>query len=82
MRTEYQLGTELYKKLHKSIQYNHSKKSRDFYLFMEELPYKLKVELAMEIHKKIYKTVNFFQNKEKNFIVWIVTLLRPSFIQE
>jgi len=27
---------------------------------MEELPYKLKVELAMEIHKKIYKTVSFF----------------------
>jgi len=27
---------------------------------MEELPYKLKVELAMEIHKKIYNTVNFF----------------------
>jgi hypothetical protein len=49
---------------------------------MEELPYKLKVELAMEIHKKIYKTVSFFQNKEKNFIVWIVTLLRPSFVQE
>jgi hypothetical protein len=60
MRTEYQLGTDLYKKLHKSIKYNHSKKSRDFYLFMEELPYKLKVELAMEIHKKIYNTVNFF----------------------
>ena len=49
---------------------------------MEELPYKLKVELAMEIHKKIYKTVSFFKHKEKNFIVWIVTLLRPSFVQE
>ena len=49
---------------------------------MEELPYKLRVEFAMEIHKKIYRTVSFFQNKEKNFIVWIVTLLRPSFVQE
>ena len=49
---------------------------------MEELPYKLKVELAIEIHKKIYNSVSFFQNREKNFIVWIVTLLRPSFIQE
>jgi hypothetical protein len=54
MRQEYQIGTDLYKKLHKSIQYNHSKKSRDFYMFIEELPYKLKVEFAMEIHKKIY----------------------------
>ena len=49
---------------------------------MEELTYKLKVKLAIEIHKNIYMTISFFQNKEKNFIVWIVTLLRPSFVQE
>lgn len=82
MKAEYKIDPDLYKRLGKSVRYNHSKKSRDFYLFMEELPYKLKVELAMEIHKKIYQTVYFFQGKEKNFIVWIVTLLRPSFINE
>lgn len=44
---------------------------------MDELPYKLRVELAMEIHKKIYETVNFFKDKEKSFIAWIGKLLRP-----
>jgi hypothetical protein len=54
MKAEYKIEADLYKRLSKSVRYNHTKKSRDFYLFMEELPYKLKVELAMEIHKKIY----------------------------
>ena len=59
------------------INKDHSKKSRDFTQFMEELPYKLRMELAMEIHKKIYQTVAFFKYKEKSFIAWIGKLLRP-----
>jgi hypothetical protein len=60
IKAEFNIQPELYKKLTKSVKFNHSKKSRDIYLFMEELPYKLKVELAMEIHKKIYQTLHFF----------------------
>jgi hypothetical protein len=82
IKVEYNLKPELFKKLTNSVRYNHSKKSRDFYLFMEELPYKLKVELAMEIHKKIYHTVIFFQGKDKNFIGWLSTMLRPIYVQE
>ena len=80
IRVEYNLEPELIKKLTKTVRFNHSKKSRDFYLFMEELPYKLKVELAMEIHKKIYKTVIFFQDKDKNFIAWLSTMLKPIYV--
>jgi hypothetical protein len=49
---------------------------------MDELPYKLKVELAMEIHKRIYETINFLKFKEKSFIAWIGKLLRPINVQE
>lgn len=28
---------------------------------MDELPYKLKIELAMEIHKDIYRDIEFFK---------------------
>lgn len=49
---------------------------------MEELPYKLKIELAMEIHKKIYRTIEFFKYKEKSFIAWVGPLLRPHKIAE
>jgi hypothetical protein len=82
IKVEYNLKPELFKKLTNSVRFNHSKKSRDFYLFMEELPYKLKVELAMEIHKKIYRTVLFFKDKDKNFIAWLSTMLRPIYVQE
>jgi len=49
---------------------------------MEELPYKLKIELAMEIHKNIYRTIEFFKYKEKSFIAWVGPLLRPHKIAE
>jgi Ion channel len=79
---EYDININLFRKLIQSINYDHSKKSRDFTHFMDELPYKLRVELAMEIHKKIYQTVAFFQNKDKSFIAWIGKLLRPINVQE
>jgi hypothetical protein len=71
------LNSELFKKLIRSINYDHNKKMRDFDFFMDDLPYKLKIELALEIHKKIYETVEFLKNKDKSFVVWIVKFLRP-----
>jgi|LauGreDrversion4_2_1035121.scaffolds.fasta_scaffold121866_2 hypothetical protein len=49
---------------------------------MTEIPYKLRIDLAMEIHKNIYNTIDFFKFKEKNFIAWIGPLLRPIGISE
>ena len=49
---------------------------------MDELPHKIKIELAMEIHKRMYETIGFFRNKEKSFIAWIGTVLRPMIAQE
>lgn len=50
----------MYDKLRKAIKYDHSKNSKDIIDFMNELPHKLKIELAMEIHKEIYNGINFF----------------------
>lgn len=49
---------------------------------MAELPHKLKLELAMQIHHKMYASVKFFDLKEKSFIVWMDTVMRPLNIQE
>ena len=38
---------------------------------MEELPRKLKLELAMVIHQSMYSDVTFFKNKDRSFIAWI-----------
>ena len=45
--------------------------------FVEELPYKLRIELASRIHKKILAAVNFFKDKPKDFIAFIGHRLRP-----
>jgi CRP-like cAMP-binding protein len=50
--------------------------------FVDELPYKLRLDLAMEIHKNIYNTIDFFKNKERSFIAWIGPLLKPNHTQE
>lgn len=49
---------------------------------MDELPYKLKIELAMEIHKDIYRNIEFFKYQEKNFIMWIGPQLKPYLVSE
>ena len=51
-------------------------------MFLDELPYKIKIELATEIHKHMFESVRFFQGKEKTFIAWIGTVLRPMNISE
>jgi hypothetical protein len=33
---------------------------------MEELPYKLKIDLAMEIHKNIYVNIDLFKCRDKS----------------
>jgi hypothetical protein len=77
IQIEYEIDIELFNKLAKTIKYDHTKKKRDILQFIEELPHKLKLELAMVIHLKMYATVDFFMGKDKSFIAWIVTLIRP-----
>ena len=45
--------------------------------FVEELPYKLRIELAYRIHQKIWSCVNFFKEKPKDFIAFVGHRLRP-----
>lgn len=49
---------------------------------MEELPHKLKLELAMVMIKQMYASVSFFQDKEKSFIAWIARLIRPMNVED
>ena len=49
---------------------------------MDELPYKLRIELAFEIHKDLYTEIEFFNDKDKSFIAWVGPLLKPIFCSE
>ena len=60
----------------KTLRYDHSKKSKDAIQFMDELPHKLKLELAMSIYQKKFFNVKFFDKKEKSFIIWVGTAIR------
>ena len=78
IKREHNLSHELFHKLVRSISYDFSNTGhRDVKSFMHELPYKLKVELAMEIHRSLYETIGFFKNREQSFITWVGATLRP-----
>ncbi|TNV85871.1 hypothetical protein FGO68_gene14280 [Halteria grandinella] len=79
---DYDLDVGLFRKLVKNIKYDHSRKQKDMVQFMEELPHKLKVELAFAVHQKMYKQVKFFEQKERSFIAWITKILKPSKIDD
>jgi hypothetical protein len=49
---------------------------------MDELPHKLKLELAMIMVKRMYSNVAFFKGKEKTFIAWITHLVKPLNIED
>ena len=51
---------------------------------MEDLPHKMRLELAMIIHLKMYASVNYFKGKEKDksFIGWMSSLLKPINIDD
>jgi len=82
IQTDYNIDLNLYNKCVRTVHYDHSKKSKDFILFLSELPHKIKMELAMKIHEQMYLTIKFFKDKEQSFIAWIGTLLRPLNVQE
>ena len=46
---EYELPIELYARLKKSLNYNFGKDVIETNKFLEELPYKLKIELSLKI---------------------------------
>lgn len=75
---EYKISKNLYNNLVKSIRYDQSKKSKDLSQFMNELPYKLKIELAFFINKKLISEIIFFKDKnDQTFIAWIGEVLKP-----
>eukprot|EP00347_Sterkiella_histriomuscorum_P023005 403336321 len=82
IREQHKIGPELFDELRKAIKYDHSKNHKDKIQFMEELPQKLKIELAMEIHKDIYHNIDFFKHQDKDFIFWVGPLLKHMQVSE
>lgn len=60
IQAEYQIDKELFNKIVKAVKYDHRQNAKDVHEFMEELPSKLRIELAMAIHKKMYSNIKFF----------------------
>jgi CRP-like cAMP-binding protein len=49
---------------------------------MNELPHKLRLELAMQINKKMYSSVKFLEKKQMSFVAWVGSVIHPMTVQE
>lgn len=50
---------------------------QDTVSFINELPHKLRIELAFRIHKKVLSGIEFFVDRPKDFIAFVGNLLHP-----
>ena len=57
---KYNLPNDLYSRLKQSFRFNQSKEAEDLNQFLEELPYKLKIELSIYLYEKTYSNITFF----------------------
>ncbi len=77
IQAEYDIKNGLFERLAKTIRYDHTKRSKNFHTFIEELPPKLRMELAAVMHKKMYSCITFFKKQDSLFLAWIGTVIRP-----
>ena len=54
---------------------------QDTVTFINDLPHKLRIELAFRIHKKVLSGISFFQDRPKDFIAFVGNLLQPMHAQ-
>ena len=78
---ETHLPREMRQRLRKVFEYNNTKISFESVSHIkeifEELPLKIRCEVALAMHHGALKMIHFFQNKDPTFIVAIVPLLKP-----
>ena len=82
LKEEYDMDLNLFNKLARTIKYDHKKKTRDLESFLDELPHKLRTELAMLIHHQVYSRIYFFKDKETNFLSWVSTIIKTINFEE
>lgn len=76
------LPQSLYTKCKKSLGYIKNDQSDELNQCLENLPYKLRVELTLHIYEQRYKNITFFYGKTPSFISWMCTLLKPMSFDE
>lgn len=71
LKREFNLGTDLYMRLQKTLKYDHSRNAMDRFEFLKELPQNLKLELSYIMHEEIIKQFPFFQGQPRQFVAYI-----------
>ena len=83
LQEDYKIQSDLYDKIVKAMQYGHKsiRSTKSLVDFLEELPTKLKMDLALYIHEYQYGNIMFFKPQNPNFKSWIGTYLKPLNVQ-
>ena len=73
----------LYLKVKRSVAFAVDNSSEETNRFIQDLPFKLKVEISQLIFENHYKHLKFFKDGKhsSSFIAWICPLLQPRYVE-
>lgn len=60
------------------MKYDYHRDKNDINQFVDELPYKAKLQVSLFIHEDTYKRIDIFRQRSSAFISWICPLLKPG----
>ena len=82
IRSKYEINPLLYEDLMQSIVFETEMDKTNIMDFVKTLPRRLKVELTVIIHHNTIAKINYFKNKEKDFIAFVGPMLDPYSFKE
>lgn len=79
---EYCLPLDLYIKTKKAMGYEKQNDINDVTSFLDDLPHKIKTEVALYVYESRYQKIKFFKDRNVSFVLWMCPLLKPLIFQE
>ncbi len=76
-KENFELNEDLYMRIKHAIKFKNSQRDNDSEDFLQDLPPKLRIDLAYIVHIKNIQKFNFFRNKSKKFAAIIAQLFKP-----
>ena len=76
LRVDYRIGQKLFDDLSAALKFDHTRNIGSTINFVNELPYRLRIDLAAKIHQKLIFNIPFFRHRPKDFIAFVGPLLR------
>lgn len=82
IRRDLKLPLDLYLKIKNAVSQETQEEFQELHHFLQELPHKLRTQVALYVYDRRYKHIKFFQARSQSFVLWIIPRLKPHTFME